>query len=85
MADLMGRRDGLGLGTDMDGGLSAEDLPEGIAKPADSHKILEALRERGWSPREVEGFAYRNWAGFFGRTSRGAERAKRSESESNKL
>jgi membrane dipeptidase len=83
MADLMGRRDGLGLGTDMDGGLSANDLPEGIASPADSHKILDSLNERGWSPREVEGFAYRNWAEFFGRTSRAAERAERSESGSN--
>jgi membrane dipeptidase len=67
--DLMGRRTGVGLGTDMDGGLSANDLPEGIARPIDVHKILDALRARGWSEREVEGFAYRNWAEFFGRKS----------------
>ncbi len=54
----------------MDGGLSANDLPEGIASPRDSHKILDALGERGWPPREIEGFAYRNWAEFFGRKAR---------------
>jgi membrane dipeptidase len=69
MCDLMGRRTGVGLGTDMDGGLSANDLPEGIARPIDVHKILDALRARGWSEREVEGFAYRNWAELFARKS----------------
>lgn len=67
MCDLMGRRDGVGLGSDMDGGLTANDLPEGIARPRDIHKVLDALRERGWSQREIEGFAYRNWASFFGK------------------
>ncbi|MGP1309636.1 MAG: dipeptidase [Phycisphaerales bacterium] len=69
MCELMDRRDGVGLGSDMDGGLSANDLPEGIARPADAHRILDALRDRGWSPRDIEGFAYRNWAAFFGRKS----------------
>lgn len=67
VCELMGRRDGVGLGTDMDGGLSADELPEGLARPADVHTIFGALRERGWSEREVEGFAYRNWAAFFGK------------------
>lgn len=67
VCELMGRRDGVGLGSDMDGGLSANDLPEGITRPRDIQKVLDALRDRGWSPREVEGFAHRNWASFFGR------------------
>lgn len=70
VCELMGRRTGVGLGTDMDGGLSANDLPEGIARPVDSHRILDALRERGWTEREIEGFAYRNWAEFFGRRTK---------------
>ncbi|MBX3351382.1 MAG: membrane dipeptidase [Phycisphaeraceae bacterium] len=67
ICELTGRRDGVGLGSDMDGGLSANDLPEGIARPRDIHRVLDALRDRGWSQRELEGFAYRNWAAFFGK------------------
>jgi membrane dipeptidase len=62
---LMGHRAGVGLGTDMDGGFPASWLPEGIDRPADLGKIVEALRRRGWSQPELDGFAFGNWARFW--------------------
>ncbi|MEM1331114.1 MAG: membrane dipeptidase [Planctomycetota bacterium] len=63
---VMGHRNGVGLGTDMDGGFGADRLPAGIDRPADLIKLCEALSARGWSDDEVGGFAYGNWARVFG-------------------
>lgn len=65
VCQLMGHRAGVGLGTDMDGGFPASWLPEGIDRVADLTRILEALRARGWSQREIDGFAFGNWARFW--------------------
>lgn len=62
---LMGRRAGVGLGTDMDGGFPASWLPEGIDAPSDLVRILDALARRGWSRAELDGFAFGNWARFW--------------------
>lgn len=62
---IAGHRACVGLGTDMDGGISANDLPEGIDRPADLAKIMDELRARGWSEAEVEGFEWANWTRFF--------------------
>jgi len=59
------RRDRVGLGTDMDGGFSAAKMPEGIDKPADLHRLAEALAGTGWSDAEVRGFASENWLRFW--------------------
>lgn len=61
IATVMGRRNGTGLGSDMDGGFSADVLPEGIDRPADLNKLAEALGNAGWSDDEVRGFASENW------------------------
>ncbi len=66
VCEVMGHRRGVGLGTDMDGGIKATDLPRGIDTPSDLHKLCETLRARGWSEHEVEGFAWGNWARFWG-------------------
>lgn len=63
---VMGHRRGVGLGSDMDGGFSAARLPDGIDRPADYARIGEALSRAGWSDAEVGGFAWGNWARFFG-------------------
>lgn len=68
--DLMGNRSQVGLGSDADGGFSADTLPEGINRPADYVKLAETLRSRGWSDHEIEGFAWRNWADFWTRVAR---------------
>ena len=59
-------RDAVGLGTDMDGGFDATQLPAGIDEPGDLHKLLDMLRGEGWSESEVDGFAFGNWARALG-------------------
>ncbi|MDQ7012467.1 MAG: membrane dipeptidase [Planctomycetota bacterium] len=66
VCDIMGHRRGVGLGTDMDGGITANDLPRGINSPSDLHKLCDALTTRGWSDAEVRGFAWGNWTRFWG-------------------
>lgn len=65
ICELAGSRRNVGLGSDMDGGLSAHDLPEGIDRPADLARLLDALHNRGWSDAEIAGFTHRNFVEFF--------------------
>ncbi|MEQ9096407.1 MAG: membrane dipeptidase [Phycisphaerales bacterium] len=65
VAEIAGR-DKVCLGTDMDGGFAATDLPEGVNTPNDLHKLLDLLRSEGWSEAEVAGFAGGNWARVLG-------------------
>ncbi len=55
----------VGLGSDIDGGFSASQLPEGIRSHADLRLIATALRERGWNDDDVAGFTHANWTRFF--------------------
>lgn len=66
VCEVMGHKEGVGLGTDMDGGIVATDLPSGIDTPSDLVKISDELRRRGWSDDEVAGFEFGNWARVFG-------------------
>lgn len=59
-------KDKVCLGTDMDGGFAATDLPEGVNEPSDLHKLLDMLREQGWSAAEVAAFAGGSWARVLG-------------------
>jgi membrane dipeptidase len=68
---LMGRRDGIGLGSDMDGGFGADWLPQGIDSPSDLHKITDGLRVRGWTDDEIDGFRFNNWARFIAENAPG--------------
>lgn len=65
VCEVMGHRRGVGLGSDLDGGISAHDLPAGIGAPRDFEKIAGALRARGWSDDQLEDFRWRNWARFW--------------------
>lgn len=65
VADIAGK-DKVCLGTDMDGGFAATDLPDGVNQPSDLHKLLGLLRDEGWSEAEVAGFAGGNWARVLG-------------------
>ncbi len=62
---VMGHTRGVALGSDMDGGLTANDLPLGIDSPADLHRIADALVSRGWTDEAIHGFAWGNWARFW--------------------
>lgn len=63
---LVGHRHAVGLGSDLDGGFGADDLPEGINHPRDLTKLTDALADHGWTSEEIEGFAHGNWERFFG-------------------
>lgn len=71
ICDLAGDRRHVGLGSDMDGGFSAARLPMGIDRPRDLNKIADALSAAGWSDAEIAGFAFDNWARFWGLTPGG--------------
>lgn len=63
---LAGHRRAVGLGSDMDGGFSSDDLPEGVRAPADLRRLIDGLSSRGWSDAEIQGFAHGNWTRFLG-------------------
>jgi len=61
ICDVMGRRSGIALGSDMDGGFPASKLAEGVDHPSKLHALTDALRERGWNDNDLHGFAHDNW------------------------
>jgi membrane dipeptidase len=63
---VMEHQRGVGLGSDLDGGISGNDLPAGISRPRDFEKLAEELLRRGWSEDGVNAFAWGNWARIFG-------------------
>jgi membrane dipeptidase len=64
VVEVTGRRDVVALGSDMDGGFGPEQLPIGLDHPAKLDRLTEALRSRGWSDADAEGFACGNWMRF---------------------
>ncbi len=67
IAGLMGHRRGVGLGSDLDGGFSAHDLPEGIERPAQLTRLTKELSDRGWPIDDIRAFAHENWRRVFSR------------------
>jgi membrane dipeptidase len=65
VCEILGHRRSVGLGSDLDGGFSARQLPVGIESAHDLWKIAQTLASRGWSEEEVEGFTWGNWARFW--------------------
>ena len=68
VADLMGHRRGVALGTDMDGGFGPDELPVDLDHPRKLDSLANALRTAGWSDQDVEGFAHGNWLRFLERS-----------------
>ncbi len=66
VCEIAGSRRHVGMGSDMDGGFSADRMPEGIDRPRDYRRISDALSGRGWSDDEVLDFAAGNWMRMFG-------------------
>jgi len=65
ICEIAGSRDHVGLGSDMDGGLTGEELPLEITRPSHLSLLADALDARGWSESEVQGFVSGNWVRFF--------------------
>lgn len=61
---VMGRFDGIALGSDADGGFPPTDMAKGLEHPSKLHKLAEALREVGWSEEQVRGLQRENWLRF---------------------
>ncbi len=54
-----------GIGSDLDGGFGALDLPLGIDRASHLHRVLDELSGRGYSDEDIGAIAYGNWARFF--------------------
>jgi membrane dipeptidase len=65
IAQLLGHHHAIGLGSDMDGGFSADRLPEGVSSPRDLEKLAQALSSRGWTHDAIDALAWRNWSRFW--------------------
>ncbi len=65
LASVTGSRTHVALGSDLDGGFSGNDLPQGIQSPSDYPKITNELASRGWSPTDLSNFRHANWLRFF--------------------
>ncbi|HLP83639.1 MAG TPA: membrane dipeptidase [Phycisphaerales bacterium] len=63
---LTGSTNHVGLGSDMDGGLRGDQLPQGINQPADLTLLTEGLRARGWNDTSIAAFMHTNWERIFG-------------------
>lgn len=65
ICQLTGSARHLGIGTDMDGGLGREQIPQEVVTSADLPKLGEALASAGYSPEDVENIMGRNFERFF--------------------
>jgi membrane dipeptidase len=66
VAELMGHRRGVALGSDMDGGFGPDRLPVGLDHPRHLDRLADALGAAGWSDEDVAGFTSGNWMRFLG-------------------
>jgi membrane dipeptidase len=58
----------IGLGTDFDGGFGAESVPAEIKNLSDLPLIGTALKEKGYSQQDIDGFMGQNWLKMLRRT-----------------
>ena len=63
--DLAGSANHVGLGTDMDGGLGREQIPQEISTSADLPRVAYAISASGFSDHDVRGIVGKNWLRFF--------------------
>lgn len=66
VCQVVGHHRAVGLGSDMDGGFSAQRLPSGIDLPCDLAALEGALARRGWTPGAIRALMWDNWASFWG-------------------
>ena len=68
MCDFIGDAEHIGIGTDMDGGLGREQIPQEIRSSADLPRVADALSSGGFSDHDVRGVMGENWVRFFQRS-----------------
>ena len=65
ICEIAGDTDHVGMGTDFDGGLGREEIPEEITTAADLHKVgIEAARN-GFTPEDQQKLMAGNWLKLF--------------------
>ncbi len=65
ICELAGNASHVGLGSDMDGGFSAQRLPMGMSSPKHLKLLADTLTKRGMNAADLERFAWKNWAELF--------------------
>jgi membrane dipeptidase len=65
MCDVIGDDRHVGIGTDMDGGLGREQIPQEIETSADLPRLADALSGAGFDDAAVENVLGENWRRFF--------------------
>ena len=68
MCDLIGDAKHVAIGTDLDGGVGRDDVPQEIRTAADLPKLGDALSSAGFSDDDVAGILAGNWLSFFARS-----------------
>ncbi|MBL0926938.1 MAG: membrane dipeptidase [Phycisphaerales bacterium] len=63
---LAGGTRSVGLGSDADGGFSADLLPSGIRRARDFTRLAEMLAAKNWPDEDIAAFCWGNWARFWG-------------------
>lgn len=63
-------RERIGLGSDIDGGFTPEQLPHGMEGPDRLDPLADALATAGWTRREEAAFRTEAWRGFLARIPR---------------
>ena len=74
VCQLAGDARHVGIGTDMDGGLGRNEIPEEIQSSADLPRVAEALCRADYSDDDVARIMGANWANFFRKSLPGRQR-----------
>lgn len=61
ICELTGSADHVAIGTDMDGGLGREQIPQEIVTAADLPKLIPALDEAGFPKADIDRVLFQNW------------------------
>jgi membrane dipeptidase len=65
ICDLAGNDQHVGLGTDMDGGLGRDEIPQEIVTAADLPRVADALSAAGFADDAVRSIVAKNWIRYF--------------------
>ena len=66
LCQVIGDRDHVAIGSDLDGGFGAEMAPREVDSVADLTRLAEVLGARGYSDSDLDAICYRNWLRFWG-------------------
>ena len=65
ICEIAGNAAHVAIGTDMDGGLGKEQIPQEITASSDLPLLKDALRAAGFTSHAIDGIMWRNWLEFF--------------------